>query len=207
MRTSYNFSNPLLKSVYYLLKRKVGGKIEEIPFEDIAQEIEIVYFQNPNEDLFTLVTLCRRAMRSLLYQYGYSPDYGKDKVNFDSCGMSEEELNCYSILDEKIKYMSCSDILRSYGIVPKSSYVHTLSKMLMLQVTDKKREEQRKNAAEKYRFSEKMLHADYCTVARILKKIVKNPEANPFKAIEKLPKERAERISRFLQTKHHLQIA
>jgi len=207
MNNDFNFSNPVVISVYYLVKRKVGLKFNAIPFEDIAQEIEIVYFKNQTADLFTLVKFCRRAVRSLLYQYGYSPDFGKDLVNFDSCGMSAEELNCYSILDEKIKYMSCSDILRYYGIIPKPSYVNTLSKMLKLQVQDKKREEQRKNTAEKYRFSEKMLKADYCTVARIMKKLVKNPETNRFKAIEKLPKERAQRICSFLQTKYNLQIA
>lgn len=207
MKNDFKFSNVILVSVYRLLRRKVGEKINVLPFEDIAQEIEIVYFQNPNADLFTLVTLCRRAMRSLLYQYGYSPDYGKDKVNFNAASMSETELECYAILDEKFRYMSCSEILKYYSIVPKPSYVNTLSKMMKFPVADKKREEQRKQAAEKYRFSEKMLKADYCTAARILKKLVSNPEANPFTAIEKLPKERAERICSFLQTKHHLQIA
>ena len=52
MNTYYTFSNPILPSVYRLLKRKVGAKMEEIPFDDIAQEIEIVYFQNPTADLF-----------------------------------------------------------------------------------------------------------------------------------------------------------
>ncbi|MFZ4548328.1 MAG: hypothetical protein ACOYN4_12865 [Bacteroidales bacterium] len=207
MKNDFKFSNVILVSVYRLLRRKVGEKINVLPFEDIAQEIEIVYFQNPNADLFTLVTLCRRAMRSLLYQYGYSPDYGKDKVNFNAASMSETELNCYAVLDEKFRYMSCSEILRYYSIVPRSHYVNTLSNMLKFQVTDKENEEQRKKAIEKNRFSEKMVKADYCTAARILKKLVSNPEANPFTAIEKLPKERAERICSFLQTKHHLQIA
>ena len=92
MNTYYKFSNPILPSVYRLLKRKVGAKMEEIPFDDIAQEIEIVYFQNPTADLYTLVTLCRRAMRSLMYQYGWSPDYGKDHINY-SCDSSIHPTN------------------------------------------------------------------------------------------------------------------
>ena len=131
--------------------------MEEIPFEDIAQEIEIVYFQNPNEDLYTLVKLCRRAMRSLMYQYGYSPDYGKDKINYSCDSMSKTELECWAILDEKHKTMCCAEILKSYGIISKSNFLKTLSTMLKYQLTGKENETAKIQASEKYRFSDSML--------------------------------------------------
>ena len=207
MNTYYKFSNPILPSVYRLLKRKVGAKMEEIPFDDIAQEIEIVYFQNPTADLYTLVTLCRRAMRSLMYQYGWSPDYGKDKINYSCDSMSQTELDCWAILDEKYKTMCCAEILQSYGIISKANFCKTLSNMLKYQSTDKEDEARKKQASEKYRFSDKMLKADYSVCDKLLKKIAANPETNIHKTLTKFPKERQERISNFLKKKHHLQIA
>jgi len=207
MKTTYTFSNPLLASVYRLVKRKVGLKIEEIPFEDIAQEIEIVYFQNPTADLYTLVMLCRRAMRSLMYQYGWSPDYGKDKINYSCACMSKEEIACWEILDKKYKTMTCTEILKSYGIISPANYHATLSKMLKYQLTDKENEAAKIQASEKYRFSDRMLKADYCVCDKLLKKIAAKPETNIYKTLTKFPKERQERICNFLKKKHHLQIA
>ena len=99
METRYKFSEPRLSSVYFLLKRKVGQILEVIPFEDVAQEIEIVNFLNPGAELYTLVKICRRSIRSLLHQMGYSRRKGKDLIDF-SFSMSEQEIANWEILDE-----------------------------------------------------------------------------------------------------------
>ena len=128
MRTYYKFSSSILVHVFHLLMRK-EPPLKMIPVEDIAQEIEIVYFQNSQADIRTLVKICRRSAKSLLTQYGYSRTYPKGSQGFCAESMTETELNNWSILDAQYLTQTGKQILMSYNVEPSNHNITILSRM------------------------------------------------------------------------------